>query len=419
MIITFTVGNFLSLKDKYSLSFRAKKTDQSLPDSMFTSNEENLVKSIAVFGSNASGKSNLIKALAFVRNLVVNGLQQSLSGTIPVEPFVLSTTTEKEPSFFELEILSGENTFIYGFEVLPQRISREWLHQFPNKKVLFERTNQDFKINARYFKEGSTSAIKNTRENVLFLTVLASLNGEISKEVVDVIKKIQVIFGLERGQTLNYSFEKYAKDESYRSRMKDFLLQADVGIDDILSEEKQMTAEEFAKVAPPPLRDSIAAQIGNFFHRKLATVHQKYDGNGKSVGNVPFDFFKESDGTQQVFALSAPIINSLEEANLLVIDELDSSLHPLICRYLLKMFNSKEGNQKDAQLVFTTHDISLLDEDLLRRDQVWFTQKDRAGATELFSLADLGERSNLNFAKRYLEGRYGALPYVKLLEGME
>lgn len=419
MLITFTVGNFLSIKEKQTLSFRAKKSDQSLPESVFTKNQEVLVKSMAIFGPNASGKSNLIKAFAFVRNFVLNGLQQSLTGGIPVEPFLLSTTTETKPSTFEFEILSGDSTFIYGFEVFAQKVHREWLRQYPNKKVLFERTDQDIKANARYFKEGSANAIKNTRENVLFLTVLASLNGEISKEVVNVIKKIQIIFGLERGQTLNYSFEKYAKDESYRVRMKDFLLQADVGIEDILSEEKQLTREEATKMAPPPFRDSIAAQIGNFFHRKLATVHQKYDGNGKSVGNVPFDFFKESDGTQQVFALSAPIINSLEEGNLLIIDELDSSLHPLICRYLLKLFNSKEGNKKDAQLAFTTHDISLLDEDLLRRDQVWFTQKDRTGATELFSLADLGERSNLNFAKRYLEGRYGALPYIKELETIE
>lgn len=417
MLITFTVGNFLSIKEKQTLSFRAKKSDQSLPESMFTKNQEVLVKSMAVFGPNASGKSNLIKAFAFVRSFVLNGLQQSLTGGIPVEPFLLSTTTETKPSTFELEILSGNNTFIYGFEVFAQKVHKEWLRQYPNKKVLFERTDQDIKANARYFKEGSANAIKNTRENVLFLTVLASLNGDISKEVVNSIKKIQVLSKFD--ETLNYSFDKYTKDASYRQKMKDFILQADFGIRDLLSEEKQLTKEEFVKPVPPQLQDILTAGKDNFFERKLATLHPRYNANQKEIGQVAFNFFKESEGTQKAFALSAPFINSLEEGNLLVVDELDSSLHPLICRYLLKLFNSKEGNSNQAQLVFTTHDISLLDEDLLRRDQIWFTQKDKFGATDIFSLADLGERSNLNFAKRYLEGRYGALPYIKELETIE
>ncbi|MCL4365929.1 ATP-binding protein, partial [Patescibacteria group bacterium] len=364
-----------------------------------------------------SGKSNLIKAFAFVRNFVLNGLQQSLTGGIPVEPFLLSTTTETKPSTFELEILSGDSTYIYGFEVFAHKVHKEWLQQYPNKKVLFERTDQDIKANARYFKEGSANAIKNTRENVLFLTVLASLNGDISKEVVNSIKKIQVLSKFD--ETLNYSFDKYTKDASYRQKMKDFILQADFGIRDLLSEEKQLTKEEFVKPVPPQFQDILTAGKDNFFERKLATLHPRYDANQKEVGQVAFNFFKESEGTQKAFALSAPFINSLEEGNLLVVDELDSSLHPLICRYLLKLFNSNEANSNQAQLVFTTHDISLLDEDLLRRDQIWFTQKDKFGATELFSLADLGERSNLNFAKRYLEGRYGALPYIKELETIE
>lgn len=248
------------------------------------------------------------------------------------------------------------------------------------------------------------------------MSVVASYGGEFSTKVVDAIKRIQVVSGLERGQTLNYAFEKYTKEESYRERMKEFLLEADLGISDIISEEKRVSVEEIIKTVPPQFRDQLVAGKSNFFERRLSVLHKKYDAQNKSAGTVPFNFFKESDGTQQMFALSAPFINSLEESNTLIIDELDSSLHPLMCRYILKMFNSGDHNAKDAQLIFTTHDISLLDEDLLRRDQVWFAQKDKFGASELFSLMDLKERSNLNFAKRYLEGRYGALPYIKQLE---
>lgn len=417
MLARFTVGNFLSLKDKYSLSFIAKKKDKSLPESIFTSNKQDLVKSIAIFGANASGKSNLIKALRFTKGMVVNGLKKSLADSIEVDPFLLNTTTEKSPSFFELEILSGKKTFVYGFEVSSKKVSKEWLYQFPNQKILFERLNQEIKTNVHFFREGTASARKNTRENVLFLTVVASLNGVISKELVEAIKKIRVISGLEKNKTLNYSFDKFSGDKNYRAKMKEFVVQAGTGVEDIISEERPLTPEEIAKL-PTRFKSNISGQMTEVSSRNLSTVHQKYDEEGKSIGEVPFDFFDESDGTQQIFALSGPIIDSLEQGNTLVIDELDSNLHPLVCRYVLKMFNSSDKNKNAAQLVFTTHDTSLLDEDLLRKDQVWFTQKDKTGATEVFSLADLGERSNLNFAKRYLEGRYGALPYIRLLEGV-
>jgi len=418
MITKFTVGNFLSFKDNQTFSFVARKQDTSLQEVLTRAHGETFVRAAAIYGPNASGKSNFIKSFAFVRNFVVNGLKQ-LENVIPVEPFLLSNETEHKPSLFELEIVAGKDLFTYGFEVSSQKVNKEWLHQYPNKKVLFERNSSEIKVNARYFKEGSAITRKQTRENVLFLSVVASYGGELSTKVVDVIKRIQVISGLERGQTLNYAFEKYTKEESYRERMKEFLLEADLGISDIISEEKRVSAEEFIKTVPAQFRDQLVAGKSNFFERRLAVLHKKYDSQGKSAGTVPFNFFKESDGTQQMFALSAPFINSLEESNTLIIDELDSSLHPLMCRYILKMFNSGDHNSKDAQLIFSTHDISLLDEDLLRRDQVWFAQKDKFGASELFSLMDLKERPNLNFAKRYLEGRYGALPYIKQLEPIE
>jgi AAA15 family ATPase/GTPase len=418
MITKFTIGNFLSYKDKQTLSFLAGKQDTALPEALSKIHGETLVKTVALYGANASGKSNLTKAFAFVRNFVVNGLKQ-LENTVPVESFLLSNETERKPSFLELEIVVGKDLFKYGFEVSTRKVHKEWLHQYPNKKVLFERRLDNIKVNPRHFKEGVASTRKQTRKNVLFLSVVASFDGPISTKVVDAIKKIQVVSGLNRLPTLNYSFGKYTKDEKYREWMNRFVLEADLGISKIITEEKQLTAEEFAKTVPPHLKDQLMAGKSNFFERKLTFIHRKFDSKGKSVGTVSFNFFKESDGTQQAFALSGPFKNTLEESNTLVIDELDSSLHPLMCRYILKVFNSSDQNMNNAQLIFTTHDISLLDEDLLRRDQIWFAQKDKFGASELFSLMDLKERSNLNFAKRYLEGRYGALPYIKRLEDID
>lgn len=418
MITKFTVGNFLSFKDKQTFSFTAQKKDSSLKNSLTKVHGEAFVRSVAIYGPNASGKSNFIKSFAFVRNFVVNGLKQ-LENAIPVEPFLLSNQNEHKPSYFELEIIIGEDLFTYGFEVSNKKVYREWLYQYPNKKILFERSAGEIKVNTRYFKEGSAITKKETRDRVLYLSVVASRNGEISQRVLGSLSKIHIVVGTEKGSTLDYSFTKYTKDENYRDWMKNFVLEADLGIKDIISEEQQITAEEFYKTVPSHLREQLAETKGAFFKRRLATLHDKYDSHGQSAGTVAFNFFKESEGTQQAFALSGPLKDTLEESNTLIIDELDASLHPLMCRYILKLFNSGDHNAKNAQLIFTTHDISLLDEELMRRDQIWFAQKDKFGATDIFSLADLGERSNLNFAKRYLEGRYGALPYIKQLEDIE
>ena len=146
-------------------------------------------------------------------------------------------------------------------------------------------------------------------------------------------------------------------------------------------------------------------------------IHKK---SGDSNGTAVFDFFQESDGTQQMFALSGPIVDSLKDGKTIFIDELDAHLHPFLLRYVLMIFNSKEKNPKNAQLVFTTHDISLLDSQILRRDQIWFAEKNRdQGASDYFSLYDMKEKEGMNYAKRYFEGRYGALPYVSALEGIE
>ena len=420
MITKFTVGNFLSFKDNQTFSFVARKQDTSLQEVLTKAHGEIFVRAAAIYGPNASGKSNFIKAFIFLRNFVLNGLKQ-LEKTIPVEPFLLSNETETKPSFLELEISIGKEIFTYGFEVSSEKVHKEWLHQYPNKKILFERNLKEIKTNPRSFREGTAITKKeiNNRENVLYLSVVASHGGEIAGKIVNAVQKIQVISGLQKAQTLDYSFDRYTKDDGYRAWIKEFMLEADLGIKDILSEEQQITAEEFIKTVPLQLREQLAAEKGAFFKRKLAFVHSKFDASGKTAGAVAFNFFKESDGTQQAFALSGPLKNTLEESNTLIIDELDASLHPLMCRYILKVFGSGSHNAKNAQLIFTTHDVSLLDEDLLRRDQVWFTQKGKTGATELFSLANLGERSNLNFAKRYLEGRYGALPYIKQLEDIE
>lgn len=418
MIKNFTFENFLSFQGRAVFSMAKRALDKSHKEALFKANGENLLKTAVVYGPNASGKSSLLKAFVFFQQFVTVGLQLSLTNNfIQVVPFLLNTKTENAPSFFEIEIIKNGKTYLYGFEVTREKVLKEWLHEYPNKKILFERDDDEIKGNPRYFKEATVNVKKQTRANVLFLTVLASYNGEISKGILEEILKIQVFPADLKDVLIEYSFQKF---DEYKKEILELMLEADFGITTMNVDQKEVNQEEFEKPLPLEIRNLVTAGKKKFMHRRISTIHKKYSADGKAVAEVEFDFLaQESAGTKQMFAISGLIMNTLKEGGTLFMDELDSSLHPLLCRFILKLFNSKERNPKNAQLIFTTHDVSLLDRDVWRRDQIWFTEKDKCGASKLFSLADLGEREGMNFSKRYFEGRYGALPYIGSLEPIE
>ena len=201
--------------------------------------------------------------------------------------------------------------------------------------------------------------------------------------------------------------------------MKKFIVEADFGIVDIKASEKYILAKDVQNM-PDKFKELFFKEGSKVAERSLKFLHKKFNKNKEEIERESLDFFlEESEGTQQMFALSAPILDTLENGKILFIDEIDASLHPILCQYLISIFNSKEKNPNNAQLVFTTHDVSLLRDDLLRRDQIYFTEKNKFGETELFSLSDIKERKGLDFAKRYLEGRYDALPYINDLEDLK
>jgi len=218
---------------------------------------------------------------------------------------------------------------------------------------------------------------------------------------------------------MDFSFGKFLEDEKMAEQMKHFIVEADFGIIDIQASQKMILAKEIQNM-PDKFKELFFKEDSKIAERSLKFLHKKFDKTQKEVGSESLDFFsEESEGTQQMFALSAPIIDTLENGKILFIDEIDASLHPILCQYLITIFNSKEKNPNNAQLIFSTHDVSLLKEELLRRDQVYFTEKNKFGETELFSLSDISERKGVDFAKRYLEGRYNALPYISDFENLK
>jgi len=368
-----------------------------------------LLKSAGLYGANASGKSNYLKAMGFFRNFVLSSSKETqATEKIRVTSFRLSTITENEPCFFEAVFIQNNVRYKYGFQVDKEKVVREWLFSFPKNKetMLFVREQSNFKIGGSYKNEGS-ALIDKTRPNALFLSVVAQFNGAISTDIIKWFKKFRVISAIDSLRFAPVAIEGL-KDPLFKEGVLNFMKAADLGIEDLLIEEIKTSIEEI----PDFLRNKIKDQ--NFVtNLKISTAHKKYDENNKYLSSVQFDLgSEESEGTKKFFGLSGPILDSMKNGYIVAIDELDSKLHPLLVQFIIKLFNSNYPNAKNSQLIFTSHGTSLLHRGLLRRDQIWFSEKNTFGATSLYSLSDYKVRKDASFEKDYMLGKYGATPYL-------
>lgn len=417
MLIEFSVGNYRSFKENVTFSTVAssvvskeKRLDEN---NVFEVDDKvKLLKSAAIYGANASGKSNLSKALGFMRRFMINSSKETQSTEkIGVEGFKLSTETEAKPSFFEIVFLMNHTRYRYGFEATRNEVISEWLFYVPKSREtrLFERSLDSFKISSIY---KAKKIQQQTRRNALFLSVSAQFNVEIAESILDwLTNKVKVVSSINdrgyQGYTIDCLMENKNKDEILQ-----LLRKLDLGFGDLKVEESEITADSLFVDLPDEIKNFIVKNTGG----KLASVeteHRKFDEKGIFVSTELFDLdSQESEGTQKIFALAGPLIDTLKEGKILVIDEFDARLHPLISRAIVELFNSKETNPNNAQLIFMTHDTNLLSNKLFRRDQIWFTEKDRYGATDLYSLVEYKVRNDASFESDYIQGRYGAIPYI-------
>ena len=419
MLIEFTVGNFLSFKDPVTLSMVAAKIKARDPkvnenNTIFLNDEMTLLTSAAVYGANASGKSSLVHAIRFMRQYILNSSKNTVTDEpIRTIPFRLSTVTQDQPSFFQISFLLENVKYRYGFEANSKEIVSEWLFVAPSQKEtrLFVRDENGIQV-GRSFKEGKGLEEK-TRPNALFLSVAAQWNGTQATKIMGWFRNLKVISGLSdinyKGFTIR-SFE----DGSYRQEIINLVRSLDLGIDDINAE--KMSDDKYKAFIPdnisPEVREVLVEQAETD-KVDIQTAHKIFDASGKPVSSVNFSLQQdESDGTEKLFYMTGPFVDVLSKGSVLVIDELEARLHPLITRTLIGLFNSKETNPKGAQLVFTTHDTNLLSNKTFRRDQIWFTEKDRFGCSHLYSLAELQVRNDASFESDYIDGRYGAVPFL-------
>ena len=419
MIVQFTVGNFLSFNAKQVLNLEAKGISE-LKTNICTFKAEKILRSMVIYGANSSGKSNLIKAMERMREVVLSSVRLNDSDELEYSPFLLSIETDSLPTFFEIIFWKESIRYRYGFEYNLRQIENEWLFagkSEKSEKTLFIRTIEGIAVDAKY-KEGVGIESK-TNNNRLFVSLVAQLGGPISKQILEFFKNYNVLSGLDHNDYKGFTTRMLHKNLNGCEESLELYQKLKLGFQDIKAIESDFNLSEIPENLKDELRIKLVKDLTGKRNISLKTVHNKYDKQGEIVDFVLFDKLKnESEGTNKIIDLSGPIFDTLKFGKALIIDELDAKLHPLITMRIVELFNSPISNTKNAQLIFATHDTNLLGEELFRRDQIWFTEKDEHEQTELYSLYDFNlpdgskVRNDSNLEKNYIRGRYGAIPFI-------
>jgi len=411
MIAEFTIENFRSFKEKNTFSLVATNDKELSESNTFEGKRNRFLKSAIIYGANASGKSNFFNALVFFFNFSVHSGPRKQDGD-PTDsvPFILSKQTESRPSSFEIIFFvpgeRGETRYRYGFTVDKEQVHEEYLLAIYNMRevTLFSRNFQQITYSS-YFKEGARSKTS-VRTNCTFLSVCAQHNGTISKEIITYFRNFTVLFGSSALEKRILSDNK-PKQENKKARIQ-FLKYADIQVTDVSTELKPIIDD-----IQLPDDNAITTAMKNMYAgmqiEKVKFGHPFYDEE-KQIGERYMDEQDESAGTQKLHFYSEFILRALETGNTLFIDEFDIMLHPIIIEHIFNIFNSVETNPKNAQLIVSSHSVTLMTNKSLRRDQIWFCEKDQYGATDLYSLAEYKVRSDATYNKDYLRGKYGAVP---------
>ena len=414
MLIEFSVTNYRSFLPPQTLTLTANTATELQEENSFISpmpSLPRLLRSAVVYGPNAAGKSNLIQAIFFMRRFVLSSAKESQEGEkIGVTPFLFNRQGRQNPSEFEVLFIQDSIRYQYGFAVSSERVTGEWLFAYPEGRAQkwFERNyDPETQKDIWYFGPKFTGLRKvwqkATRSNALFLSTAIQLNNEQLKPVFNWFeRKLHVIAP---GTSISPGFST-GECEKEKEKILKFMNAADLSITDISLEKKEFSMDDLPANMPQSIKEEIARDLKGKKLTRLFFMHLSSD----SGEEVPLEITEESAGTRKLFALAGPWLDVLDNGLVLFVDELDTSLHPLLVRFLLNLFHDPETNRHNAQLVFTTHDTTVLDQTFMRRDQVWFVEKDAENATRLYPLSDYRPRKGEALQKGYLYGRYGALP---------
>lgn len=400
MLIQFSVENYRSIKTEQILSL-VKNSASEMPDNFFHPNSPNtpeLLTTAVIYGANASGKSNVLKALACMIDIVKHSFQKPIDEPIDVEPFKFDPETRYQPTTFELVFVvnlpvDGEMKPVraeYGFSLDKSQVYEEWLSVYPKGREqtwfhrLFDDETGEYTWQESSHFKGSKAIWKDhTRKDQLFLSTAVALNSE---QLQPIFWKLMLDIAIITEDRIGNMISKDGckKHENIKKLVISLLQQANIDVVDIVFKNRNDDVDVFF-------------------------VYQ--DNQGQMV---EINLTEESDGTQKIFEFSTVLFGILAIGGTLVIDEFNKSLHPDLVRFLVKMFNS-ENNTGHGQLIFTTHETSVLRKDLLRRDQIWFCEKKQQKETIVYPLTDFSPRKSdrEDLEEAYLHGRYGGKPNIQ------
>jgi uncharacterized protein len=429
LLINFRTQNYRSLRDLTELSLVVPTWTDAVQDVMVTLPRDTTTRigTVAgIFGPNASGKSNVLEAIKAMRSAVINSHQRwDPEGGAPQEPFLLDDRHPGEPTMFEMDLLLDNERYQYGFCLDKVGIASEWLYSYPQnrRRVLYERSRDD-KQAFRFGKSltGQTAVLSElTRQNSLFLSVAAANNHRQLTRIYRWFSNgLRVVDPDDTDIRTQQTIEALG-NEALAPRIRDLLRLADLGIVDARITKRAMSDEfvfwlkELVERMPgrPPGQEGNIDEAFRMMERSVELSHEA----GKGAKALPISFDLESRGTRNWFALARILLYVLDQGAVLLIDELDASLHPYLSAEVVRMFHDPETNRSGAQLVFSSHDPTLLgnllsDRPPLRRDEIWITEKNETGATNLLPLTDYKPRKAENLERGYLQGRYGGVPFV-------
>ena len=420
MLIEFSVANFRSIADRQTLSLAASTRKELRATHVIEEPQLPLLSAAAIFGPNASGKSNLFRAIAMLQSLIQWSVGFQPGQPLPLTPFRLAAESAKQPSEFEIHFIADGVRYQYGFSATQQRVVTEWLHAYPKgpARLLFGRSidsegRPTWKMGPSF--EGSAQQHRlwqeSTRDNALFLSTAVQLNNAQLLPVFHWLTQTLVVLTQDLALNPVPSFE-LLRDQAGTARLMSLLKAADVGIERLELKEEDSAPPWPAGgvrlvVQRPPTPEDPSPKPQSM---RVLAWHTQSDGE-----SIAFDFGDESNGTRKLFEHAGGLLRALDTGATVCIDGIDTSLHPYITRFLVQQFQ-RPHNRQGAQLIFSTHDATLLDPELLRRDQFWFVEKDSRGRSSLTPLLEYSPRTGESLERGYLKGRYGAVPIIGALE---
>ena len=412
MLLEFRVTNYRSIGDEQILSLVPSRGQKEYSENVILKNKYSSLNAIAIYGANGSGKSNLLSGLKVMYNIISDSVRTSSTAKLPYDPFLLREGFDNMDTSFEIVFFANNSRYRYGFSYNQDKISKEWLFRkiTGRETKLFERDDDVIDVSSGFKSSPKIidMAIEATRDNTLFLSVCDMLNIEEAKTIFKWLLKLNIIDGQHSDKYINQTATLLLNQE-YADKIKNYIKSICLNIQDIEVEKLEVGEPGFSIILP----DNIFA------------YHTIYDVNAKPTDRMQRWKWKdkESSGSQKALHLSGPILKALINGDILVMDEIEAFLHPIMTLNTIEIFTNPETNPKNAQIVFATHDTNLLTYAKLRRDQIYFTEKNKWESTELFSLSDFkyygekngktiseSERPDVNIAKRYIEGRYGGIP---------